>query len=178
MCRKSPWGSKVRGCQVIMSLASFLPDVFVLKSIWLGGEGPETNQPGGAKQDYWPEGRQRPGKLALYNGFKLSKGVTLERALTEFAHASFCMHSAFLINVLLFSLPSTSSPEFLLDKAGINEGLRPSQLVSVGQLLGLPVWELRPCLQPQLTSPYNQNQEKLFSENSKATRTAKNNSYN
>ena len=33
------------------------------------GKGPETNQPGGAKQDDWPEQRQRPRKLPPYKGF-------------------------------------------------------------------------------------------------------------
>ena len=43
------------------------------------GEGPETDQPvacGGIKQDDWPEGRQRPGKLSP-KGFKLPKGLAL-----------------------------------------------------------------------------------------------------
>ena len=45
--------------------------------------------------------------------------------LSEFACVSFHMYFAFPKNCLLFLLPSVSSPEFFLDKAGKNWGSRP-----------------------------------------------------
>ena len=66
-------------------LVLLLPEAFTLRTILAEGcmhtlgEGPETDQPvacGGIKQDDWPEGRQRPGKLSP-KGFKLPKGLAL-----------------------------------------------------------------------------------------------------
>ena len=34
LCIEAPWGSKFRGCQAIISLASPLPDAFSWKSIF------------------------------------------------------------------------------------------------------------------------------------------------
>lgn len=45
--------------------------------------------------------------------------------LSQFACVSFHGYFAFPKNSLLFSLPSVSSPEFFLDKAGKNWGSRP-----------------------------------------------------
>ena len=72
-----------------------------------------SGEGGGTKQDDWPEGRPRSGKLPPYNRIKLPKGVT-----PEFAPESFRTYSSFPINFLLFSLLSASFPEFFLNTAG------------------------------------------------------------
>ena len=53
----------------------------------------------------------RPRKLLIYEGFKLPKGVILSLSSPcTFPHVFF-----FSINFLLYSLPSASSSEFVLD---------------------------------------------------------------
>ena len=128
MRRKAPWGSTVRGtmpgdnescfsqtpsCQDPSRLRGvFAPKGKVLRQI----------SQGGTKQDDWPEGRQRPGKLPPYKEFKLPKGATLSLSLPlVFPHVP-CFSNKFL----LFSLTSSSSLEFFFfDKTGKNWGSRP-----------------------------------------------------
>ena len=60
-------------------------------------------------------------KPSLYKGYKLPKGTPLLQS----SPVSFRLHSAFPINILLFSLPSTSSSEFFLVKVSEDWEIRP-----------------------------------------------------
>ena len=92
----------------------------------------------GQKEDKDPEDGPH------YKGFKLPKAITLSMSMPMcFSTCNF----SFPIKFLFFSLLSTSSPEFFLDKTDKSLGLRTLQVAPVVQWLGLPVQELKSCFQ-------------------------------
>lgn len=110
--QKGSLGSKISGWfQAVTSLAPPRTLHFKTHLDWgLHAHLRQTNQEG-TKQGDWPKERQRPRKLSTDKGFKLPQGTTLSPSSPcAFPHSLF-----FSINLLLYTLPSASSPESVLD---------------------------------------------------------------